>query len=642
MAAARRHRIEPNAWLERAGELPTEPGVYLMKDHAGEVIYVGKAKNLRARVRQYFSEGTSDYRAFIAHLGEELADLETVIARSEKEALILERELIARHEPRYNVIWRDDKQYLCLRVDTEHEYPRIEVVRRMGKDGARYFGPYHSATAARQTLRVLNRHFQLRTCRDSVLYNRTRPCILYQMGRCPAPCVLEIDRAKYKESVDDALLFLEGKGRALNQRLEQRMWDAAERLEYETAARYRNQIRAVEQTLEPQHAALPSMRDQDVVGLFREQGAASLCIAVLEVREGRVKSVETHLFEGVPFTDQELLESFLVQFYADREEVPLEVVVPIELDGAEALGELLSERRGRKVEVKLPQRGERVAVLELAQQNAEHAYLEKRRKSGATAAVLEGLKKKLHLVRLPERIECYDISNLQGQVIVGSRVAFDHGVPNKSRYRRYRVRSQKAQDDFAAMYEVLSRRLSRGVAESDLPDLIVIDGGKGQLNMARAAMKDAGAENVDLISLAKSRVEGLDEDGSTTRSPERVFLAGARDPVVLPQSSPEVLLLTHLRDEAHRFAISFHRELRQRSNFRSVLEEVPGVGAVRRKALLRHFGSLKRVKEASVAELEEVPRVGPEAARRIHAFFHGGPEAADASGPTEGPSGLPE
>jgi excinuclease ABC subunit C len=613
-------------WLKRANELSSSPGVYVMKDADERIIYVGKAKNLKQRVRSYFQEGTSDYRAFVGLLGRILRDLETYVTASEKEALILERELIRKHEPRFNIIWRDDKQYLCLRVDTSHDYPWVQVVRHMGKDGAKYFGPFHSASAARQTLRVVNRQFQLRTCRDSVLYNRTRPCLEYQIGRCPAPCVLEIDKAKYREGVDDVLMFLEGKGDELVNRLETRMWGASDRLEFEVAAHYRNQMSAVKKTLEKQRIALPTLLDQDVYGLYGELGR--LTIAALEIRNGRIIDVRAQLFEEGGFAVDALLESFLLQRYSDVSP-PQEILVPIELEGAEALSELLSEKRGTKVTVKVPQRGDRVSLLEMAHENAENSFRDQVKKSGALEQTLAGLKEKLRLRRVPERIECFDISNLGSMMIVGSQVSFVRALPNKAGYRHYKVKTTVTQDDFASMYEVLSRRLKRGVAERDLPDLIVIDGGKGQLNVVKAAMRDAGVEELDVVSLAKSRVVGTDDSDGTTRSPERVFVPGAKDPIIMSQSSPELLLLARIRDEAHRFAITFQRKMRQKARMRSALEDIPGVGAVRKKALLKTLGSLKRVREASIDQLAAVPGMGKAAAARVHAFFHAAVETVE-------------
>lgn len=622
----RRRRASRSQWLTRAHELPTAPGVYVMKGEGDEVIYVGKAKNLRSRVSQYFQEGTSDYRAFIRLLGHVLVDLETVVTRTEKEALLLEREMIRRHEPRFNVIWKDDKQYLCLRVDPKHDWPRVEVVRNMKKDGARYFGPYHSASAARQTLRVVNRHFNLRTCRDSVLNNRSRPCLEHQIGRCPAPCVLDVPRTEYMENVDDVLLFLDGKADTLVGRLEQRMWSAAEEHAYERAAHYRDQLRAVQKTMERQGVALTQLRDLDVLGVFRE--GAAVAVSTVEVRGGRVENIGVTLFEDQAADDEELLTTLILQRATGTgpHRAAPEILVPMEMEVATTLEEILSEEGGKKAVIRHPQRGEGRKLLELATQNAEHGFHEQQLKTGALERTLEGLKERLGLANLPLVMECYDISNLGAHLIVGAQVVFEKAAPAKHRYRKYRVR-RTSQNDFASMYEVLSRRLERGKKEGDLPDLIVIDGGKGQLQMAKAAMQDFGIEGVDLISLAKSRLTETDDAAPSQRSPERVFKPGAKDPIVLPQTSAEVLLLARIRDEAHRFGITFHRELRRKARLRSGLEDIPGVGPARRKALLEHLGSLQKVREASVDELAAVPGVGKAAARAVHDTLRAVPEA---------------
>ena len=614
-------------WLDRARELPEKPGVYLMQDDRGAVVYVGKAKNLRARVSSYFQEGTSDYRAFVGLLSSLLDDIETVVTRTEKEALILEREMIRRHEPRFNIIWRDDKQFLCLRVDPQHEYPWVQVVRNMGTDGARYFGPFHSASAARQTLRVVNRHFQLRTCRDSVLYKRKRPCLEHQIGRCPAPCVYEINRERYLENVDDVLMFLEGRGAQLAERLRDRMLSAAEREEFEVAAHYRDQLRAVERTLEKQQVALTKLVDQDAFGLYRE--GEQVCVALVEVRGGRAQNISARLFSDVAEDDSAMISSIIMQRYALSEDAPVagaqpptDILVPVDLELGSGLEELLSTRRGSRVRVVCPRRGDKAAILDLARKNAEHGFHEQRKKTGALDQVLDNLRRKLRLRNAPQRIECFDISNLGDQRIVGSKVVFDAGVPAKKGYRRYQVRSTPGQDDFASMYEVLSRRFRRGLAEGDMPDLVVIDGGKGQLGVVKAVFKDLGIERVDLISLAKSRVQGTDADDAPVRSSERVFKPDLREPIVLSQSSAELLLLARIRDEAHRFAITFQRELRRKDRLRSPLDEVPGVGPTRKKALLKHLGSLKRVRAASIDELAEVPGIGKKAAQAIYRALH--------------------
>lgn len=619
-------------WLKRVSGLPTAPGVYIMKDRANTVVYVGKANSLRARVRQYFQEGSHDYRAFIGLLGGILSDIETRVTRTEKEALLLERELIRLHEPRFNVIWRDDKQYLCLRVDTSHDYPWVEVVRTMKQDGARYFGPFHSASAARQTLRVVNRHFKLRTCRDSTLYNRNRACLEYQIGRCLAPCVIEIDKGAYKESVDDVLMFLEGKGHELAKRLERRMWTASEREAYETASHYRDQLRAVQKTLQRQNVAFAHLKDQDVFGLYREGEAVSL--AIVEVRGGRVENIAIRMFEQQASDDETVLVTAVLQRYQDGGIALDEVVMPLELHDAEALSEVLSEQSKRKVKVLYAQRGDRKEVLKLAFDNAQHGFHEQRRKLGGLHSVMKGLQDSLHLSQLPQRIECYDISNLGSDHIVASGVTFTGGLPDKKRYRHYKIKRVGGQDDFACMYEVLTRRFVRGLKEDDLPSLVMVDGGKGQLNVAKAVFADLNVQGVDLISLAKSRVKGKDGDDATTRSAERVFLKDAREPVVLRQSSAELLLLARLRDEAHRFAITFQRSTRQKAKLHSSLDDIPGIGPTKRRALLAHLGSFQRVKAASPQVLAEVPGIGPKAARVIWATLN--PGAAAESDVTRG------
>ena len=605
---------------EKLAQLPAEPGVYIMKDREGRVVYVGKAVNLRSRVRSYFNRA-GDTRAFVPLLDALLGDIETVLVANEKEALLLENELIKKHKPRFNVQLRDDKNFLCLRIDLTHPYPRLEMVRRFKRDGARYFGPYSSAASIRETLRIINRYFQLRTCSDHVLENRRRPCILHQIGRCPAPCVYDIPPEEYRVSVEEALLFLEGKGDDLLGTLQSRMKQAASDLRFEDAGRIRDQIIALERSLERQKIASTEPIDQDVFALHRE--ADRLLIYVLYVRQGRMAGGQSFPFSGQEFPEQELLASFVNLYYDQENVVPNEVVLAFEADGLEGLAELLSERKGEKVRVLVPQRGEKRALVLMARKNAEQAFQEKKRTVDETLAVLERLRAKLHLSKVPRRMECYDISHFQGASIVASQVAVTDGETDKGRYRRFKIKSVQSQDDFRSMYEVLSRRVRRGIQEEDLPDLIVIDGGKGQLASAHAALKDAGVGGVDVVGLAKSRdLDMEDRSAAPERSPERVFVLGRKDPIVLPQNSPELFLLVRIRDEAHRFAITFQQKLMRRRNFRSVLEDIPGIGDGRKKALLRHFGSLVRIREASIEALAEVEGMGPAIAERIHASLH--------------------
>ncbi|HEX8435987.1 excinuclease ABC subunit UvrC [Archangium sp.] len=602
--------------------LPTEPGVYLMKDRRGEIIYVGKAVNLRNRVRSYFTR-TGDTRAFVSLLDQFLGDIETVLVHNEKEALLLENELIKKHKPRFNVLLKDDKQYISLRLDKTQDYPRLEVVRRYQKDGARYFGPYSSASSIRETLRIINRFFHLRTCTDHVLANRKRPCLLHQIGRCPAPCVYPVPVEGYRKSVDEVILFLEGKAGELVEGLRARMKQASGELKFEEAARIRDQLLAIERSLERQKVATTDFKDQDVFASHRE--GDRLLVYVLYVRQGRLNGGMAFPLGSQEFPDEELLPSFVNLYYDQGNFVPEEVLLPLDIEERAGLEALLTERKGERVHVMVPKRGEKRALVEMAQKNAEQAVLERRRTKDETEVVLRRLQERLHLRNLPRRMECFDISHFQGASIVASQVAATDGEIDKSRYRRYRIKTLEKQDDFASMHEVITRRLKRGQEEGDLPDLLVIDGGKGQLASALAAAKDLGVEGVDIISLAKSRdVEVHDRDEESARSPERVFLPHRKDPIVLRQNSAELYLLARLRDEAHRFAITFQQKSMRKGNFHSVLEDIPGVGDTRKKLLLRHFGSLKRVREADIEALAEV--LGPTVAERVHAALHGHPE----------------
>ncbi|HLL05574.1 MAG TPA: excinuclease ABC subunit UvrC [Myxococcaceae bacterium] len=607
---------------EKLEALPTEPGVYLMKDRRGQVIYVGKAVSLRNRVRSYFNR-TGDTRFFIPLLDTMLGDIETVLVHNEKEALLLENELIKKHKPRFNVLLKDDKQFISLRLDKTQKYPRLDVVRKYSKDGARYFGPYSSASSIRETLRIINRYFRLRTCTDHVLANRKRPCLLYQIGRCPAPCVYPVPPEDYARSVDEVIMFLEGKAGELVAGLKSRMKAVASELKFEEAARLRDQLLAIERSLERQKVATADFKDQDVFAFFRE--GDRILFYVLWVRQGRLNGGQAFPFGSQEFPDEELLPSFVNLYYDQGSFVPEEVLLPLDAEGLEALEALLADRKGARVRVMVPKRGEKHELVLMARKNAEQAFIERKRTKDETDAVLSRLQQKLNLRNFPRRMECYDISHFQGSSIVASQVAVTDGETDKSRYRRFKIKTLEKQDDFASMYEVLSRRLKRGVEEKDLPDLLVIDGGKGQLASAHAAMKDQGVEGVDVIGLAKSRdQEVFDRDEESARSPERIFVLGRKDPIVLPQNSAEIFMLTRMRDEAHRFAITYQQKDLRKSRVRSALEDIPGVGQARRKILLRHFGSLKRVSEATIEELADV--VGPSVAERVHAALHGQPE----------------
>jgi excinuclease ABC subunit C len=612
--------MTPVELAQKLDALPNRPGVYLMKDRGGRIIYIGKAVNLRNRVRSYFNQGSSDTRPFVQLLDRVLGELETVVVSTEKEALLLENELIKKHRPRFNVQLRDDKNFLCLRLEVAQRYPRLETVRRPKRDGARYFGPYSSASSIRETLRVVNKFFQLRTCSDHALQTRRRPCLLHQIGRCPAPCVTPIPVEDYRKSVEAVMLFLEGRGGALITALRTRMKEAASRLEFEEAARLRDQVIALERSLERQTIATTDAIDQDVFGLYRE--GDRITIYALYVRGGRITGGRPHHFAS-EFPDDELVASFVNQYYADQNFVPSEVLLAAAPNEPAALAELLCEQKGEKVRVFVPQRGDKLELLKLAATNAERSFSERTRSREEVDQVLERLKARLALTQLPHRMECFDISHQQGTSIVASQVTSVDTEADPSQYRRYRLKTVHQNDDFASMHEILTRRLARGLKDGDLPQLIVIDGGKGQLAAAHAAMKDLGVEGVDLVALAKSHdLGGENRDAAAVRSPERVFLLGRKDPVVLPPTSPELFALTRLRDEAHRFAITYQRKLSRRRGLSSALDSIPGVGQARRTALLTHFGSLKGVREATIEELAEVDGLGPSVAERIHAYLH--------------------
>jgi excinuclease ABC subunit C len=598
----------------RLATISTGPGVYLLKDAHGKVIYVGKAVNLRSRVRSYVRGG--DERTQVRFLVGRLADVETLVTSNEKEALILENTLIKQYRPRYNIRLKDDKSYVSVKVTVNDPWPRVLVTRRVVKDGSRYFGPFHNASAVRDTLDTIRKVFPLRTCSDPVFRNRSRPCIEYDIKRCLGPCVLPVDRAAYEEHLRQAMLLLEGRNREVTGVLRARMETAAAAERFEDAARLRDQIRAVETTQERQQVADHWGADQDVFGLYREGGAIE--VQVLFVRHGTLVGTIAYAFDDWELPDEEVLEAVLTQFYqATVRDVPDEILLPIAIGDAEVRGEYLSERRGKKVVVLAPQRGGKVRLLELARENARQGFAHRREAASEGARQVAELQRKLRLRVPPRRIECIDIATFQGGESVGAVVAFVDGQPWKDGYRRYRVRSIVGTDDFGSIAEVLGRRFRAGDKRDPLPDLLVIDGGAGQLAAARAVLGEVGLAELPVIGLAKERVERDPTAREMARRPERLFLPGRKNPVVLRANSTALFLLQRARDEAHRFANAYHRHLRDRARLRSPLDEVPGVGPRRRRELLRHFGSLRRLRAATVEELVSVPGISTEIAARI-------------------------
>jgi len=583
---------------------PASPGVYIMRNAAGGVLYVGKAKSLRARVRAYLAPAR-DGRYQIPFLMARVADIDYIVTDTEKEALILENTLIKQHRPRYNINLRDDKTYFSLRMDPTEEFPRLAIIRKVTADGARYFGPYSSASAARDVLKHLYRlfplrHYPLETCR-----RRGRPCLYYQLRQCSAPCLGLISREEYAALAEGAALFLEGKSRDLMKTLKKRMAEAAAAENYEEAARFRDLISSVEVTLEKQKMVIAS-GDLDALGFARRGNR--LEAAILFIRGGSLIGGRNFSFDW-EMDDAEGISSFLNEYYNREVYIPAEVLLPVRIPEPEALEELLSERKGKRIAIVLPHRGTKAELVRLAVKNAESAAEENRRTREGTEAALAELQQRLHLANLPRRIECYDISNIQGRHAVGSRVAFQDGRPDKKGYRRYRIRGISQADDYGMMREVLSRRIAGSGKDTPLPDLILVDGGPGQLNVLTSVLGDLGVTGPDAASLAKSRVESGAAQDDIRRSDERVFLPGRKNPVVLRQNSAPLLLLARIRDEAHRFAVSYHTKLRTRESLAPTIEKIPGIGEKRWKALLKHFGSLKRVREANVEELAGVPGI---------------------------------
>jgi excinuclease ABC subunit C len=601
---------------EKLAGLPACPGVYLMRDKGGKVIYVGKAKDLRARVRAYFN--ASDERSQIQFLLRWVADIDTLVTGNDKEALILENNLIKQYKPRYNIRLKDDKSYLSIKVTTQHPWPRIFATRKIVKDGNRYFGPFSSALAARETIDIIEKHFLLRNCTDHNFKNRTRPCLQFQIKRCWAPCVLPVAPQDYREQVRQAMLFIEGKQQELIAELKQRMREKSEALEFEAAAKIRDQIQAVEKTLEKQRMVSHWGGDQDIFGIYREGGFIEA--QVLFVRQGKLTGNQSYSLEDLEFPDEEVMAALLTQFYQGQRFIPDEILLPVALDDASVREEYFAEQKGKQVAILSPQRGDKRQLVEMAGENARQSFAERHDQERAREKMLRELQAQLRLKNFPQRIECYDISNIHGAHAVGSMVTFVNGEPDKSRYRHYRIRTidpASGGDDFGMMLEVLKRRFKRGKEEADLPDLVVVDGGKGQLAMALAAMAEIGVSGVEAVGLAKDRVQAAARSAEIRRSEERVFLPGQSNPVILKRNSNALFLLQRVRDEAHRFAITHHKRLRARQTIYSVLDRLPGVGGARKRALLRAFGSVKRIEEATLEDLLKVPSINEKVAQEI-------------------------
>ena len=586
--------------------LPTRPGVYLMRNAKGEVIYVGKAARLRTRVRSYFGSPRS-MEPKTRILREHIDDFEYIVCKNAGEALLLEATLIKRHQPLFNIRLKDDKRYPYLKVDVASPWPRVYITRRIEDDGARYFGPYASAGSVRATLDLVKKLFPWRSCTKEITGDDPRPCLDYYIKRCIAPCTAFCTPEEYAEVVEQVILFLEGKSADVIGRLRQQMVGASDRLDFEKAAIVRDQLKAIERTVEQQTVANVRDEDLDVFGVAHDGDRA--CVQVFFVRGTQMIGRDNFALDGVKDEPEaSIFESFLLQFYESAQYVPRLIIVPGDPGDRETLEELLSEKRGSKVEIRTPERGEKLRLVEMARDNAaETLSLLKVKWQADSSRVqqgLEQLQEELALADIPSRIECYDNSNIQGSSPVSSMVVFVDGKPASDQYRKFKVKTVAGADDFETMAEIMRRRFRHarddgGTAEKpaksepadawDLPDLVVIDGGKGQLAAAAQAMREVGAHDIPVVSLAKRF--------------EEVFVPGESDPIVLPRGSEALYLMQRVRDEAHRFAITFHRQVRGRKQTASALDSIRGIGPQRKRALLRKFGSVKSMREASLEEI---------------------------------------
>ena len=601
---------------------PLSPGVYLMFGSDNKVLYVGKAKQLRSRLRSYFSAG-GDGRLQIPLLMEKVARIEVIVTDTEKEALLLENTLIKKYRPRYNIELRDDKTYVSVRIDLHDPFPMMQVVRQVKNDGAHYFGPYSSAAAIRETLKEIYRIFPLRHSPVERCRKRGRPCLFHQIGQCSAPCHGKISQADYRKLVDGVIQLLEGRESEVIIRLHQRMAQAAEDLRFEDAGRLRDQIQAIEKSVEKQKVTDYGGGNLDVIGLHQDGGEVE--VTLLFIRQGRLIGRRSYVVEW-KLDLPELLSSFLQEYYSRQVILPDQLLLPFILEDADLLSEWLSEKRGKKIRLFTPQRGEKKRLCLMAQRNAYESYRQRGQRQQARDQLLDELRIKFHLPGLPKRIECYDISNVQGAHSVGSMAVLLNGEAAPAEYRRFKIKTVEGADDYASLYEVLKRRLSRGIVDKNLPDMILMDGGKGQLGVLSAVLKEFQlVDRIGAVGIAKSRVLANVRGKVVERSEERFFLPGRKNPVSFRHGSASLFLLERLRDEAHRFAITYHRKLRNQAGLRSSLEDIPGVGPNRRKKLLKHFGSLKKIRAASLDELKQMPGMPDPLAETIYQTLNSKP-----------------
>lgn len=586
---------------------PNKPGVYLMKDKGGRIIYIGKAGDLKGRVRSYFTK-REDLSPRIRLLINKVADIEYLVTDSQIEALVLENNLIKKHHPYFNVRLRDDKTYPYIKITTFEDYPRLQIVRRMQTDEAAYFGPYTNVSSMRETLSLILQIFPLRTCNKKIDGKERRACLNYQIKRCLAPCVGGVSKDNYLQLVKNVCSFLAGKQERVVKDLQAQMERASHNLEFEKAAQIRDKIQTVEKVIEKQKMVLPKIKDEDIIGISHNENSA--CLEIFFVRYGKLLGEEHFIMEHKKALEKEILTTFVKQFYLRAARIPPQIVIPLEIEERESIENWLSEKRGEKVFFKIPRRGEEKGLINLANKNANLHLTESlsQDKEKGGKEVLDELQNLLNLTSPPLRIEAFDISNLGGKEAVGSLVVFLEGKPNKSDYRRFKIKTVEKADDYAMLGEVLSRRFQSPPFKpsSLMPDLLLIDGGRGQLNSCLSVLKKLGLSKIPAIGLAKKEEHIFikDKDGSLSR-------------LVLAKDSKALHLLQKVRDEAHRFALSYHKKLRKKKLEESRLDKVPGIGERRRQKLLAHFGSLGRIKEASLEDLQRVGGISKELAMKV-------------------------
>ncbi|MBW1759124.1 MAG: excinuclease ABC subunit UvrC [Deltaproteobacteria bacterium] len=595
---------------EKLSGISSDPGVYLMKDKAGKVIYVGKASNLKKRLTSYFKVPDSrkpDLKTQV--LITKISTFDTLITASEQEALILESNLIKRYLPRYNVILKDDKRYPSLRLDVKNPYPCLTLVRKIANDGALYFGPFASSQAVRRTLKFINKTFKLRKCKTRDLKNRLRPCLNYQMGTCLAPCCLEVDENLYTENVKEVVLFLKGRTPDLIRKIKKEMTAAARVQDYEKAALLRDKFFALEKTLEKQVAVTTDLVDRDVLAVVK--GPDFSLITLLFLRGGFLLGNRHFTFKEAISSDEEIIGAFLRQYYENARFVPKEVLVPILLEDSALFEEWLKSLKGEKVSIFRPVRGEKARLVEMAVQNAKNELENRIASDSADRDILSRLQKRLKISSLPVLIECFDISNISGTDPVAGMVVFENGKPHKSSYRKYRIKTVEGPNDYACMHEVLKRRYGKGERSRPFPDLLMVDGGKGQINIAVSVLKELNIEaDFEIIGIAK-------KDETKGETEDKIYKPGRANPVNLGREGDLLFLLQRIRDETHRFAITFHRKRRSKRSITSALDAIPGIGRKRKKTLLKHFGSIKKIRAATLEELSALPGMNRKAAEAV-------------------------